>query len=406
MKIYVHHKYDSEIFWYFFHGVKIEPKDIPAPVLDIGDENIEVKFNYKGIEFTTIFCDDRLWNKKDGNHVIDSHIFQFQKKLINNRGWNDYFIENHNKYFIPYIEEYSVRLNKKLDIFLIDWEGLHFLKKCKLLQFQNNNIFLDEANLNNNYTFYPITHILGSFIYKSGLPIKDFYYFSDFLKLKKEFEYKLHYGVRRPTEEKVKNIENLLKINSDDFLITHSSYIHRNENFEKNYLKILTYFQEKVVPAFKKSSLINKRKYGIEDFGEELNYNNIREMMWKVIPLSEVEIIDEYIKDGYVSEKSIIRILAEKPFIPTNTSVIDFYKNICDIFEENSPEYPLKYKNIEDIVDLLNLKLKDDTEWSNLVLILKEYVSSLKLSLFNIINNNNSYLDILIKNTNQKLNII
>ena len=42
MKLYIHHKYKSEIFWYLFHGVDIDLDDIPYPVLDIKKKNIEI----------------------------------------------------------------------------------------------------------------------------------------------------------------------------------------------------------------------------------------------------------------------------------------------------------------------------------------------------------------------------
>ena len=104
MKLYIHHKYKSEIFWYLFHGVDIDLDDIPYPVLDIKKKNIEINFKYREENFTAIFCDERFWNKKDGRHIIDSHLYQLQKKLIDNRGWNDYFIHNH-------LTDFNVKIN-------------------------------------------------------------------------------------------------------------------------------------------------------------------------------------------------------------------------------------------------------------------------------------------------------
>ena len=393
MKIYVHHKYNSEIFWYFFHGVDVNLDDIPYPVLDIKEKNININFEYKGNKFIVIFCDDRFWDKKDGRHIIDSHLYQFQKGLINNRGWNDYFIHNHLIDFNVNIKKHSKRLGKKLDIFLIDWEGLGFLEKYKILDYQINNLFLDEFKLNTKYTNYPTTQILSSFLYTNGLNFRDFYYFSDFLKLKKERDYKLHYAVRRPTEKKFKNIEILDKIKSDDFIITYSSYVNTHDNDDLKYRKIAKFFEDNIISKFKDTAFFNKRKYGIENFGEETNNNNTREMLWKLLPFSEVEMLDEYVEDGFITEKLFLRILAEKPFIPTNIEAVKFYENICKKYNQPITEYPLEYKTLDDIIDTLNECINNTEKWEELVNNITNWVIELKTSIIKILDNNNSYLD-------------
>jgi len=401
MKIYVHHKYNSEIFWYFFHGVDVNLDDIPYPVLDIKEKNININFDYKGNKFTVIFCDDRFWDKKDGRHIIDSHLYQFQKGLINNRGWNDYFIHNHLIDFNIKIKKHSKRLGKKLDIFLIDWEGLGFLEKYKILDYQINNLFLDEFKLNTKYTNYPTTQILSSFLYTNGLNFRDFYFFSDFLKLKKERDYKLHYAVRRPTEKKFKNIEILDKIKSDDFIITYSSYVNTHDNDDLKYRKMAKFFEDNIIPKFKDTAFFNKRKYGIKNFGEETNNNNTREMLWKILPFSEVEILDEYVEDGFITEKLFLRILVEKPFIPTSIESVKFYEKICKNYGEPIPSYPLKYEKLEDIIDTLNEYISNDEKWEILVKDITNWVILLKSSLIKILDNNNSYLNFII---NQDIN--
>lgn len=406
MKIYVHHKYKSEIFWYFFHGVKINLDDIPYPVLDIKEKNININFDYKGNKFTAIFCDDRFWDKKDGRHIIDSHLYQFQKGLINNRGWNDYFIHNHLIDFNVKIKKHSNKLGKKLDIFLIDWEGLGFLEKYKILDYQINNLFLDEFILNTKYTNYPTTQILSSFLYTNGLNFRDFYYFSDFLKLKKERDYKLHYAVRRPTDKKIKNIEILDKIKSDDFIITYSSYVNTHDNDDIKYREIAKFFEENVISKFKDTAFFNKRKYGIDNFGEETNNNNTREMLWKILPFSEVEILDEYVEDGFITEKLFLRILAEKPFIPTNIDAVKFYENVCKKYNQPINEYPLEYKTLDDIIDTLNECIDNNEKWQELVNNITDWVISLKKSIIKILDNNNSYLDYILNDVPSKKHTI
>ena len=403
MKLYIHHKYKSEIFWYFFHGVDVDLDDVPYPVLDIKKKNIEINFKYRKENFTAIFCDDRCWYNQDGRHIIDCHLYQLQKKLIDNRGWNDYFIHNHLIDFNVKIKKHSNRLGKKLDMFLIDWEGFFTLEKYKILDYQKNNLFLDEISLNKKYISYPTTQILSSFLYTNGLNFRDFYYFSDFLKLKKDYQYKLQYAVRRPTDKKISNIESLNKIKSDKFIITYSSYVNTHDNDDAMHIKRAKFFEKNIVSSFKNTSFFDKRKYGIENFGEETNNNNVRELLWNVLPFAEMEILDEYTEEGFLTEKLILRILAEKPFISTNIKDIEFYENICKKYGEPISKYPLEYKKIDDVVDILNEYLNDDTKWNTFIEDVRNWVVSLKSALIKILNNNNSYLDfILDEQENQK----
>ena len=151
------------------------------------------------------------------------------------------------------------------------------------------------------------------------------------------------------------------------------------------------------------SSFFDKRKYGIENFGEETNNNNVRELLWNVLPFAEMEILDEYTEEGFLTEKLILRILAEKPFISTNIKDIEFYENICKKYGEPISKYPLEYKKIDDVVDILNEYLNDDTKWNTFIEDVRNWVVSLKSALIKILNNNNSYLDfILDEQENQK----
>ena len=406
MKLYVHHKYKSEIFWYLFHGVDVNLDDIPYPVLDIKNKDISILFEYKNKKFTTIFCDDRYWDKKDGRHIFDSHLYQLQKKLIDNRGWNDYFIHNHLTDFNIEVKKHSDKLSKKLDLFLIDWEGLNFLTKYKILDYQKNNLFLDEFLLNRKYTNYPTTQVIASLLYTNGLNFRDFHYFSDFLKLKKDYKYKLHYAIRRPTDKKINNVKVLSKINSNDFIITYSSYVNKHENDDKSYIKIVELFEKNIIPTFKKESFFNKKEYGIENFGEETNVNNTRELLWKILPFAEIEILDEYVEEGFITEKLFLRILAEKPFIPTTINSVKFYENICNKYGSPIPPYPLEYKTLDDIIDILNDSLNNEKEWEQLVMDIQNWVILLKKSLIKILNTNNSYLDFVLNDKKRESNII
>ena len=92
MKIYVHHKYTYELFWYFFHGVEVDPNNVPVVTeqnryqVKVWDSNIQsIKAKYKGIDLDIQFVNDRFWNHTDAHHIFDVTINGLQEGLSSDR---------------------------------------------------------------------------------------------------------------------------------------------------------------------------------------------------------------------------------------------------------------------------------------------------------------------------------
>ena len=126
-------------------------------------------------------------------------------------------------------------------------------------------------------------------------------------------------------------------------------------------------------------------------------------MMYKILPLAEIELIDEYILDGFITEKSIIRILAGKPFIPFQRQTISFYENLLKEFNRPIIEYPLKFQEGDLPINELSKIIKDAVHYRKLKKDLQNWVMNLRNGLIKIIESNNSYLDIMIANDNRHL---
>ena len=408
MKFYVHHKYSSNLFWYFFHGTDI--KNIPSYYFDEQKESdVEIKTTYKENDITILFCGDRYWDKLDGNHILDSHVKGMELGINSDRGYNHKFYNYLINDLVPDIKEKGKLLKDKLHFFYIDWEGYTHVSKIGLTNINHIKVFGDEFKKGINWKagnyknhIYAFTQVFNSFIHTSGLGIKNFYFFHDYLKHKNDYKYKLSYSIRRMTQHKLENSKEFLKL-GDDCLLTYSSYGYQNDTVDLNIEKPWKEFNETIKPKLPKESFINKRGIGIHDWGSEENRNNIEEMMYKILPLAEIELIDEYILDGFITEKSIIRILAGKPFIPFQRQTISFYENLLKEFNLPIIEYPLKFEEGDLPINELSKIIKDEVDYRKLKKDLQNWVMNLRNGLIKIIESNNSYLDIMIANDNRHL---
>ena len=303
MKFYVHHKYSSNLFWYLFHGTDVE--QIPSYYFDIqNSKDVEINTTYNDTVIDIIFCDDRYWDKLDGNHIIDSHVKGMELGINDDRGYNHKFYNYLIHEFVPNLKDKAKILKDKLHFFYIDWEGYTHVSRIGLTHSPHIQVFADEFKKSSNWKIgnyknhiYVFTQVINSFIHTSGLGIKNFYFFHDYLKHKTDYKYKLSYSVRRMTHHKLENTKEFLKL-GNDALFTYSSYGYQDDTVDLTIKTPLKEFNENIKPFLPKESFINKRGCGIHDWGSEENRNNIDEMMYKILPLAEIELIDEYIEDG------------------------------------------------------------------------------------------------------------
>ena len=421
-KIYIHHHYTYELFWYFFHGVDIDPNDIFLynqenrfnKNVNI-EEIIRINTSYKGKKLEIIFCHDKFWKNEDGYHLLDYSTNSLQKGHTADRGYN------HNLTFLD-VENVSL-LNKhsnylnKIGYMFIDWEGSDSYREQKWKKRLNPKIqvFVDETETavrgvdNHNFVF---TNTIWSFIYPNTLGIRDYYFFHDYLKYKNDYKYKINVPIRRIYGVKKEVSEAVLSLNNPNITVTNSSY-GDSAQIDKDDSN----FRKELISKIPKENFIEKRGYGIHDWGGEWNSNNMNENMWKMFGISEVCIIYEYCPSGvyksnfkswipgreYMTEKSISHILAGKPFIPYYRETIDFYDSQLKKYNKSVVKFPIEYSNILDKIDWLDEITKDDSLWKPFLNSLTEYVLNLRKGLIEIIHENNSYLDYVITDTKASL---
>jgi len=396
-KFYVHHDYTNDLAWYFFHGTDLTQSEIPAFFFKEKNKKFETDTFYQKTPIKIIFCGEDNWDKLDGYHIFDIHTYLMQNKITTDRGYS-YKTLNYLEYKLrKEITEWGKLHGERLHIFYIDWEGrnhawpIYKIKNCK--------IFVDDivGNKNNSNTNYVFTNNFLSYIHDSKLDIKHSYFLYDYLKEIKP-KHKLSYSVRRIIGQKIKQIKSLLEIS--DVHITYSSYSFTEDSVDSGIDNEVDDFRKFIEESIK-DNYINKRGYGIHDWGDESNINNIHEMFYKILPLAEVEIIDEWMELDYISEKSVIRILSGKPFLPSSFKVFDFYNEIQKKY--NKTPYPIsfKYNSFEELINLIKKSVSNESEWKSLKQELKGWVETTRVNLIDICYSNNSYLDIVLNSSKE-----
>ena len=160
-----------------------------------------------------------------------------------------------------------------------------------------------------------------------------------------------------------------------------------------------------VVDIVGKENLINKRGYNIEDWGGEWNDDNMKEFMYKLMTISDVNLIHEISYGWSINEKSFMHILAEKPFIPTHDGTFSFYNEILKSYGYEASEFPLNGMLV-DKLNKIDLLTRDEEKWNEFVSKIKTYISKLKKNLFEIMNTNNGYLDFVLQKESESKNIL
>jgi len=253
--------------------------------------------------------------------------------------------------------------------------------------------------------------LFWSFIYPNTLGIRDYYFFHDYLKYKNDYKYKINIPARRVYGMKKDVIEKVIKLNNPYINCTRSSF-HESKQYHlagPGELDI----------SFSEENYIQKRGYGIHDWGGEWNDNNMNENMWKMFGISEVVILFEisakymaeqalsqnddkipdwmHPGDSMLTEKTISHVLIGKPFIPQHYDTIEFLDNILKKYNSPVVEYPIKYDTVEDIIPFLDDITRNENKWNSFKQKLQLYVENMRTELVKICSNNNSYLDLLIK---------
>lgn len=410
--IYIHHYYSYETFWYFCHGIDINPKDVPTYISvnrrnknKVIEKNVTLIGSYKENTFEIRFVGNSNWDKDDGEHVFDYTISLLEKKLIGDKGYHR-FLGKNLKDVVKFLNSKCGSYKSKLSFFYIDWE-LTDDSDFPILKNDLNaeiNLFLDDSRFIKKNQYLSHTHIISSYIFPNTINLREYYFFADYLKYKNDYKYKLNFPIRRITHHKKKIFHGLQKLNNPFINCTISSFTEYGQHEELTGIskgKLNLY--NDIISYLKPDDIIKKRGYNLNDWGGEWNDNNMMEYMYKLLTLSEVILVYETTPNNWINEKSLSHILAAKPFIPVWKNNIEFYIRMCKKYNIELNEYPIDYNNIPDMYVYLDNITRNDIEWNKLVTKLYEFSYNLRNNIIEIIHNNNDYFDFIIdKSLTQK----
>lgn len=428
-KVYIHHYYTYELFWLYCHGLEIEPKNVPTWFNKFNryNKNYKVKDDvtlngtYKGNEIEVIFCNENNWDKDDGYHLFDYSINLLEENKVGDRGFNSNLMRVTNHKNLDFLNSKVSNLGNKINYFYIDWEGHDpyimegWYKKMNLkIQFFVDEVETNIKNVPNHH--FVFTNLIWSFIYPNTLGLRDYYFFGDYLKYKNDYKYKINIPIRRLYGDKEKLASEVLKLNNPNISVSISSF--GDENQVTPDVNIESPFRDYLIKNIPSENYIQKRGYGIHDWGGEWNSNSMNENMWRMFGISDVCILYEHspehdkstgpkkriahVGQNYITEKTVSHILMGKPFIPFYRTTIDFYDKWLSHYGKKTVEFPLEYDFILDKLDYIDKLTKNEIEWNKFLMKLKIYVENLREQLIELIHENNSYLDYVISKKESK----
>jgi|TARA_B110000902_G_scaffold264405_1_gene345834 hypothetical protein len=421
-KIYIHHYYTYELFWYFCHGLEIEPIDVPT-WFDKNKHNKFIKIEdaitlrgiYKGNDIEIIFCNHTLWDSSDGFHLFDYSVDLSERGLTSDRGFNSnimYENDEKNRKLLNHNAKFQ-----NVAYMYIDWEGHDSYVAHNWIKTLNPRVqvFVDEKQtpkrgvMNHHYAF---TNTVWSFLSPNTLGIRDYYFFHDYLKYKNDYKYKINVPIRRLYGDKAEIAEKVLSLNNPNITVTHSSFGNTAQ-----YAEDISGFRKEIISKIPSENFIDKRGYGIHDWGGEWNDNNMNENMWKMFGISEVTILFEHspLKDfktnefsylvgqSYMTEKTISHIMVGKPFIPFHIETVNFYNNVLKKYNKPTVDFPMQYSYILEKLEWLGELTQDEERWNEFLELITKWTLNLRTGLVEIIHENNCYLDYVVNSKITKL---
>lgn len=417
-KIYVHHKYSYERFWYFFHGVDINIDDVIVYTnlenafnkFETIEDDVSIKCKYNGVDLDIHFVKDSKYDL-EGHHILDYSIDLYDKNLVSDRGFNSNIRYLIDREYIPLLNRVCKYKNTKFHFFYIDWEGHnpYYEHNMNTTLNKNINLYVDEKDDNILHKKFVFTNTFMSFIYPNTLGLKEYYNFADILKYKNDYKHKINFPIRRFYRNKLQLYKKIINLKNRKINITHSSF-HDTKQYSGSEEEI----RKEVIRSIGPDNFIEKRGYGIHDWGGEWNSNNLNEFIWKMFGIAEVNIIPEYdpyesIKHGingnqshligksHMTEKSVSHILANKPFLPISYTTIEFYENFLRNNGYTISEFPIKYNNITDVIEEINEICNDEIRWNIFKIELQSWLNDVRSSILEMIDIKNSFLDVLIE---------
>lgn len=411
IKIYIHHFYSRSLFLKFFANTT---NRIPNITNNIGT----IVCEYKNTKFELIF-NPELSDNTDGYHLIDFlsinyQMFQWEEyseiDCINrnkgetaHRGGGPFGVND-----IPIMKWLADKMENRrgwlvsimrTEKSFIEGEGFrhapvsdleYHIGRLKNHYIFSDNFFIDKITESIRYPNHKFIFTNTMFQWNELLSIRWYYEFKNIFE-KLNSPYKLCFSMRNHKKNRAVIMEQLSALDNDNIYLTRTDNC-QNIDYDVN---------NSIVKNLKN---VHLNKWGTDNWDDISYIQNIEhylEYMMRILPMASMHILSEswdFSKgpfiSNYLSEKTYGFVLSKIPFISTHTYPYDILQEITGVEKHPFYDEAVKYRGIDNrFVDFVTIFLNDYEKNYKLC---KDWVDKVHNIILDKINNENSFLDLLI----------
>lgn len=340
MRIYIHHKYNKQLFYRFAHNTTNRVFSIDE-TLGIGS----VLCEYKGESIEFIFTDE-FNNDSDAFHIID----YFETCLTFNLMKEDVKIYT-NIYDIPFLQlvhkliggekNWIITMTRTEKLFddAVHFPNTHMkqleacIKRLSNHRLVHDNYFLND-NMNSLYknNYFAFTNMIMQ--WNAHINVRYYYEFKAVFD-RLNFNYDLCFSMRFPKQHRIETLKKLKQLNNPKILLqrTDSIAVMDQKRLERKH----TDRYEDILSDINLNSIL-----GDNDFANLTWIEYVRGINWdiffRLLSKAKMQILDEThsgvpcdFSSVYLSEKTIGMVLAGIPFISTHSYPLEILERILDI---------------------------------------------------------------------------
>jgi len=412
-KLYIHHYYSQTLFYKILHNTTDR-------VFRIEDSIGSVFCKYNNLDLEVIF-DPILNDNTDGHHILDfmTILYQFKTdikfseiKCINlkkhttaHRGMLEAELGVNDIPIMKWIAD-TVSDKSNWIIFIlrteksyIKYDGINYSEVLDLetqIERLSNHYIIDDNIFINKVIEdkYPNSnYALTNTIYQWNelLSIRWYYEFKNIFE-KLNHPYDLCFSIRYHKRHRKDYMLKLSELNNPRI------YLSRVDNC------INTEYRRYGIDLKNVDNINFNITNGdnFDDLNVVQNIEHYLDYLMRILPMAKIHILSETwdwtsnITSGYLSEKTYGLILAGVPFLSIHTYPLEMLEKILDVQPHPFYKDAVKYRNNTRLfVDFINTFMQD---FENNYELCKKWTNMCNSKLMYLINNNNSFLDLLESN--------
>ncbi len=340
MKVYIHHKYNKQLFYRFAHNTSNRVFNIDE---SIGYGDVMCEYNGKKVKF--IFTDE-FNNDTDSFHIVD-----YYETILNGTLMKHPLNITTNIYDIPFFKLLNNLLGSEKNWIItmtrtekLYGDSVHFrnthiddletyIKKLNNHRFVHDNYFLnDEAKQIYKNNYFAFTNTIMQ--WNAHINIRYYYEFKSVFE-RLNFNYDLCFSMRFPKPHRIEILKKLKNLGNERILLqrTDSIAVMNEKRLGRKHFDRY----DDILSNISLNSIL-----GENDFANLTWIEYIRGINWdiffRLLSKAKMQVLDEThsgvpcdFSSIYISEKTIGLILAGIPFISTHSYPLEILERVLGI---------------------------------------------------------------------------